>query len=152
MMASKNCRNSAHLVNEMAREIKAKQALNPPETKRTGTDRRRNSIDCSDLTHGMPTHFEVSMKDLVQNKFGNEGERATSRKYSHYIEQRRKQGQEHMIVKETRCSIRRAESLNANRTRIVKEPFKLTRFKNVIARTKTRWFPVEQPSTEIVSN
>ena len=131
---SKN--SSARLVNEMAKSVKLKQASHPTQVVRNSTN--PESSKCSgDRSFGLPTHVDVSIKDLVQNKFGNDGERETTEKYTDYFEKRMEAGKTHTIVKETRASIARADSLKSLQSRTIKEPFKMSKFKKVESKVKS---------------
>jgi hypothetical protein len=126
-----NRRVSARLVNEMAKAVKVKQATRGKVGKPHNLEEEASVKYSYDKVYGMPTLIDVSIKDLVQNKFGNNGERETMEKYEIYRDKRMQEGKAHTTVKETRTSLRRAESLRVLQIKEPKEPFKMSKFKRI---------------------
>ena len=135
--------SSAAMINEMAKTVKAAQAANGVPIKTPPNNMDHAPQIPADHVHGLASHPGVPMKYLIQNRFGNDAEAETTQRYEQYFEQRKEQGYSHTVVRETRASIGRAESLRSLREVPVKAPFKLSKFKRVCSKIRGKWLPVQ---------
>lgn len=127
---------SAQLVNEMAKSVKLKQATAQKSGKGSKPKDQPVSDTPKDQVYGLPSVKDVAIKDLVQNKFGNDGETETTETYKKYFEMRMQEGKAHTTVKQTRASLGRSETLRILQSKEIKEPFKMSKFKKVESKIK----------------
>ena len=80
---------------------------------------------------GKASAARISISEVVCNKFGNEGEKASVGRYEEYLRQRIAQAKIKVTVRPTKAS-----AGHATREALVeaKEPFKLSKFKKVPSR------------------
>lgn len=129
------------MINEMAKNVKLAQAASDPT--KIKRDIESDYKVSADQVHGLPSHPGVPMRDLIQNRFGNDAEQETTLRYEQYFEQRKEKGFSHTVVRETKASTIRSESLRYRKEQPVKEPFKMTKFKRVASRIKPIWDTVQ---------
>ena len=147
---SRNPRASAKLLNSEAKAIKLKQAV----TAQTAVGKtaiepvEHGKANLQPLNgFGKPTRPGTPVRDLINNKFGNEGEQATAQRYNQYYSERVKESQTHTTIKETKASLGRTTSVQALNTQPEREPFKLSKFKKTQSRIKQIWSATVQPPT-----
>jgi hypothetical protein len=76
----------------------------------------------------------ASFMDIIQNKFGNEGEDASLARYKNYYDQKQAASLVKTTIKQTKASRGRSSVVEAASSSIPSSPFKLTKFKNVPSR------------------
>ena len=74
--------------------------------------------------------------DIIQNKFGNEGEGTCLARYKDYYEQKQAASRVKTTIKQTKASRGRNSVVEAASSTLTtpSSPFKLTKFKNVASR------------------
>jgi hypothetical protein len=139
--ASRDPNVSSKLLNEKAKEMKQKQADEAKQCQTSSTVRSENVPSTADpnAVYGKATHCGTAMRDLMTNKFGNDGEHETTERYREYHRQRLAENRCHTTVKQTKSSSNRSASVQALTNQDCKEPFKLSKFKKIESRIKHAW-------------
>jgi len=89
----------------------------------------------STLTHlvsGKASAPPIRISEVIENKFGNEGQKAAIGRYEEYLSRRIENSKIKMTVKPTKAS--RGHNTTSVCATETKEPFKLSKFKNIPAR------------------
>ena len=83
----------------------------------------------SDRAYGLPSRVSTPIFDIIQNRFGNEGEQSSQNRYHQYHDQDQKRMRTKTSVKNTKASLGHHRTLPVLTD--TREPFKLSKFKNV---------------------
>lgn len=142
---------SAKLLNSEAKAVKLKQAAaakNTNERVAIKTVHHQQLQVQQTEAFGKSTRPGTPVRDLINNKFGNEGERETALRYDQYYSERVQGCQAHTTIKNTRASLGRSERVKAQSVQPEREPFKLSKFKKTKSRIKQIWSATVHPPTE----
>jgi hypothetical protein len=134
--ACKQPKVSAKLINSIANRVKEKQAKRIKEKTTCKSSEAALSLPNAGQTFGLATRPSTPLREVIQNKFGQEGEAESFKRYKAYHAQQVSQGKMRITVKPTRSSQGHALSSKAleNEGGVKKELFKLSRFKRIPSR------------------
>lgn len=148
--ACKQAKVSAKMINLIAHRIKEKQGKLGKDyvpSKAESVVELKKNVDPSHA-FGLPTRPSTSLMDLIQNKFGKEGEAESLKQYERYHSEQLSQNKTHMTVRKTKSSEGHAKKGKAS-SLVEKELFKLSKFKNVPSRLNI--FTVPAPCDELTA-
>lgn len=83
------------------------------------------------IASGKASPSPIPISDVIENKFGNEGELASANRYHQYLSKRIAQSKIKVTIKPTKASSGHHVHL---KTELDREPFKLSKFKNIPSR------------------
>lgn len=148
--ACKQAKVSAKMINLIAHRIKEKQGKLAKDYAPSKQDSVLEFSKKVDPSHafGLPTRPSTPLMDLIQNKFGKEGEAESRKQYERYHSEQVSQSKTHMTVRKTKSSEGHAKKSKTSST-AEKQLFKLSRFKNVQSRLNV--FTVPTPCDELTA-
>ena len=134
--ASKHPNVSAKAIDELAARIKARQASQPLKLSENEPRTASSKHTHANLIFGKASPQSIPFIDVIQNKYGNEGESNITQRYKQYYNNQLEASRTKTTVKPTKSS--QGHSLKPNPIESTpKELFKLSKYKNVPSRLMT---------------